>query len=93
MVGALSDIMIDMKAISVSISETDYEAFQKAARREDRSAAELIREAMAFYRAERLERRTPLLDLPLLPGHRPVTDLPSREEVYDEIFDQDARQS
>jgi hypothetical protein len=76
-----------MKAISVSVSEHDYEAFQRAAKRLDRSTAELIREAMAFYRAEKLERRSRLESLPTLAGHRLAGDLPDRGEVWDEILD------
>lgn len=75
-----------MKTISVGISEEDYEAFRRAAREQGRSIAQLIRESMAVYRAEHLERRGRLRDLPVLAGHRPVGDLPSRDEIYDEIF-------
>lgn len=81
-----------MKTISVAVSEDDYETFRRAARAEHRSIAQLIREAMSFYRNERLERRPPLRDIPVLAGHRPTGELPSRSEVYDELFaDEDAR--
>lgn len=76
-----------MKTISVAVSEADYEAFREAARAEGRSIAQLIREAMAEYRREHLNRRSKLVDLPLFPGPRPVTPLPSREEIYDEAFE------
>jgi hypothetical protein len=79
------DIVIDMKTISVGVSEEDYEAFREAAMLGDRSIAQLIREAMALYREERLSRRTPLRRLRVLAGHRPVGSLPPRHEVYDEI--------
>ena len=75
-----------MKTISVAVSESDYESFQRAARARNRSAAQLIREAMAFFRAEKLEERTRLTDLPVLAGHRPLGELPTRAEVYDEMF-------
>ncbi len=75
-----------MKTISVAVSEEDYEAFRHAAGEGDRSIAQLIREAMALYREERLERRTPLRSLRVLAGHRPTAPLPSREELYDEVF-------
>jgi len=78
--------MIDgMKTISLAVSEPDYEAFRRAAEVEGRSIAQLIREAMATYRAERLETRTPLRVLPVLIGHRPLAPLPERSEVWDEI--------
>ena len=75
-----------MKTISVSVSEVDYEAFRVAARRRERPIAELIREAMALYRAEKLTPRTRCEDLVVLTGHRPVHELPTREELYDEVF-------
>lgn len=75
-----------MKVISVSISEDDYESFRKAATNQGRSIAQMIREAMALYRAEHLERRPPLREVPVLVGHKPVSGLPSRSELYDDIF-------
>ena len=75
-----------MKTISIAVSEKDYEAFRREARARQRSIAQLIREAMELYRRERLEERTHLNVLPVLAGHRPLTNLPSRSEVYKEIF-------
>jgi hypothetical protein len=75
-----------MKTISLSVSEADYEVFRRAAAAADRSIAQLIREAMALYRAERLEERAPLRDLPVLVGHKPLTLLPTRAQVYEEVF-------
>jgi hypothetical protein len=77
----------DTKSISLSVSGSDYAAFQQAAQAQGRPVAQLIREAMAVYRAEHLERRRPLRELPRLVGHKPVRPLPSRGETYDEIFD------
>lgn len=88
-----SNSATDMKTISIGVSEQDYEAFQIASRREKRPVAQLIREAMAFYRQERLETRRPLRDLPVLPGHRPTGALPSRAEVWEEIFDAPSEES
>jgi hypothetical protein len=78
-----------MKTISVAVSESDYTTFQRAAREQDRAAAELIREAMALYREVKLEARAPLTDLPALAGHRQIAGLPSRSELYDESFDRE----
>ncbi len=80
-----NDIIDDMKTISVSVSESDYEAFRKVAKEQNRSIALLIREAMAEYRVSKLSERSRLTDLPVLPGHRLIGNLPSREEIYDEI--------
>jgi len=81
------DSINDMKTISVGVSEVDYEAFREAARRTDRSIAQLIREAMTRYRETELEPRRPLRSVPVLSGHRSAGRLPSRSDLYDEIFD------
>ncbi len=80
-----------MKTISVSVLSDDYEAFRRSARRRKLPIAQLIREAMALYRVEKLEDKSRLTDLPVLIGHRPLSALPARAEVYDEIFDRGAR--
>ncbi|MCE7937818.1 hypothetical protein DCC79_03040 [bacterium] len=74
-----------MRTISLAVSELDYEAFRRAAAREGRPIAQLIREAMSLYRSERIAERTPLTDFPVLVGHRPAAELPGRAEVWDEI--------
>jgi hypothetical protein len=75
-----------MKTISLSVSKEDYDAYRIESRLQNRPIAQLIREAMAFYRQEKLEVRQPLTDLPVLAGHRAQTPLPSRAEIYDQIF-------
>lgn len=75
-----------MKTISVGVSEDDYEAFRGEAERRGDSIARLIREAMAAYRAARIDPRQPLRDVPVLIGHRQRSDLPSRAEIYEEVF-------
>jgi hypothetical protein len=75
-----------MKTISVAVEESDYEAFQRASKQERRPIAQLIREAMGVYRVERLESRKALTTLPVLTGHRQLAPLPSRAELYDELF-------
>ena len=75
-----------MKTISLAVSEDDYAVFREAAERDNRSIAQLIRDAMALYRAQRLEPRSRLDDVPVLLGHRPLGELPSREDLYDEAF-------
>jgi hypothetical protein len=80
-----------MKTISVSVLSEDYEAFRRSARRRKIPIAQLIREAMALYRVERLDEKSRLTELPVLVGHRPLSAVPGRDEVYDEIFDRGAR--
>jgi hypothetical protein len=79
----------DVRTISLSVHEEDYEAFREAAARQNCSIARLVREAMAFYRAERLECRPRLTELPVLVGYRPLTPFPERAEIWDEIFSSD----
>lgn len=75
-----------MKTISVGVLDTDYESFRQASKSQGRSIAQLIREAMSLYRREHIERRTPLRHVPALAGHRRVRDLPTRAELYDDVF-------
>ena len=93
MAAAVQDgyIATDMKTISVTIPEADYRAFQEAAKRERRTVVELIREAMAEYCARRTHECTPLRQLPVIEGHRPIAPLPTRSDLVDEIFDKDDR--
>jgi hypothetical protein len=77
-----------MRTISVSVSKADYEAFRRGSKRLQRSIAQLIREAMALYREERLELKSRLSELPVLVGHRPLAGLPARGELYEEMFDE-----
>jgi hypothetical protein len=46
-----SDIVTDMRTISLSVSEKDYESFRSEAESSNRSIASLIREAMAVHLA------------------------------------------
>jgi hypothetical protein len=80
-----------MKTISVAVSESDYNVFRQAAESSDRSIAQLIREAMAYYRTECLQVRRPLKELPLFSGRYLIGTLPTREELYDEIHHWEAR--
>jgi hypothetical protein len=84
-------MLLTMRTISVSVSKEEYEAFRRWSRRSKRPIAQLIREAMSFYRQERLEERSRLTELPVLVGHRPVGRLPSRGEIYDEVFEEGTR--
>lgn len=80
-----------MKTISVAILEHDYEAFRRAAKTEGRPIAQLIREAMALYRHERLDISSRLTELPVLPGPRPLRGVPDRTEIYDEMYEANFR--
>ena len=49
-----------MKTITINVSEPVYAEFQAYARKVDRKASELIREAMELYRQQHMQRRTSL---------------------------------
>ena len=52
-----------MKTITVNVSEPIYREFQEYARKQDRTTAELIREAMEAYRQRWTARQGSLRDL------------------------------
>ena len=45
-----------MKTITVNVSEPVYEEFREYAKKADRKASELIREAMELYRQQHMRR-------------------------------------
>jgi len=55
-----------MKTITVNVSEPIYRELQEQARRVDRTASELIREAMEYYVRERLRRSRSVTEFPPL---------------------------
>jgi hypothetical protein len=55
-----------MKTITINVSDPVYREFQEYARRHDRTAAELIREAMDLYRQRWASRTSSLRQLPPL---------------------------
>ena len=56
---------LPMKNISVYVSDKIYADFKKYARHVDRPVAELIREAMEWYRNNRIQSRTILERMPV----------------------------
>jgi hypothetical protein len=75
-----------MKTISLNISEPVYRDFMEYARKTDRTAAELIREAMELFRNQRIHPQTSVAALkPLDLGkpHPPGTD---RDDILGEML-------
>lgn len=75
-----------MRALRVTVSDSEYDALEKVAAAQQRPLEQLIREALMVVRSGFGEARKPLRDLPLLPGHRPLKELPSRGDLYEEMF-------
>ena len=80
-----------MKAITIHVSEPVYREFQEFAKRTDRKAAELIREAMELYCAERIRRRGEhsLLDHEPISLGKPIKPWKSRADLLENYFDRD----
>lgn len=78
---ASSDIVFDMRTISLAVSEKNYELFRELAAAENRSIASLIRDAMGEYLARGGASAPAQAGSPvLLPG-------PGRYRIYAEVED------
>ena len=75
-----------MKTISVNVSEPVYEDFMEHARHTDRTAAELIREAMDLFRRERIRPRTSLVELKPLHLGKILKPLSGRDDLLGEML-------
>ena len=76
-----------MKTITVNVSESVYEDFQRFARKVDRKASELIREAMELYRQQHIERRTSLRDRRPASVGGPIQPLTADDDILGEMLD------
>lgn len=75
-----------MKTISVNVSEPVYEDFMEYAQRTDRTAAELIRESMDLFRAQRIRPRTSPLDFKPLNLGKVLKPLTSDDDLLGEML-------
>ena len=74
-----------MKAITINVSEPVYREFQEFARDHDRTAAELIRQAMADYRDIHLRGQGSLRDLQPLSVGRVLQPLSADDDLLGEM--------
>ncbi len=76
-----------MKTITINVSEPVYRDFQDHARRQDRNASELIREAMELYREKRIvpTRSTSLRDLQPISVGKILRPLTNADDLLDEM--------
>jgi hypothetical protein len=79
-----------MKTITVNVSELVYQDFREHARKVDRKASELIREAMELYREQHMRRRTSLRNRHPASVGGPIQPLTGEEDILGEMLD-DAR--
>ena len=78
-----------MKAITVNVSEPVYRDFQRLAKARDRSASELIREAMEDFRERRIARSTTLADVNPISVGRVLKPLSRDDDLLEEMLDDD----
>jgi Arc/MetJ-type ribon-helix-helix transcriptional regulator len=83
---ALTYISRYMKTISVNISEPVYKDFIEHARKTDRTAAELIREAMELFRNQRIRPRTSVAALKPVDLGKTLRPLTSRDDLLGEML-------
>lgn len=74
-----------MKTITINVSEPIYREFQEQARKVDRTASELIREAMEYYARSRLRESRSVLALPPLDLGRIKRPLSSKDDLLAEM--------
>jgi hypothetical protein len=76
-----------MKTISVNVSEPVYRDFMMHARQTDRTASELIRQAMEMFRDQRIHKRTSLSTLKPLRLGKVLRPLRRDDDLLGEMLD------
>lgn len=76
-----------MKTITVNVSEPVYQDFRLYARRTDRKASELIREAMELYRQTHMQRRTTLRDRRPASVGGAIQPITSNDDLLEDMLD------
>lgn len=79
-----------MKTITVNVSEPVYADFQQHARKVDRKASELIREAMELYRQVHMQRSSSLRDRRPVSVGGSILPLTADDDLLGDMLD-DAR--
>lgn len=78
-----------MKTITVNVSEPVYRDFQRLAKAQDRSASQLIRQAMEDFRKRRIARSTTLADLNPVSVGRVLKPLGRDDDLLAEMLEDD----
>jgi len=76
-----------MKVITIHVSEPVYEEFRQYARKADRKASELIREAMEMYRQQHMQRRTSLHNRHPASVGGPIRPIGSEDDILGDMLD------
>jgi predicted transcriptional regulator len=80
-----------MKTITVNVSEPVYRDFQEYARQHDRTASEIIREAMEEYRSRKIHRQTSLRELRPVSIGRVLRPFTGADDVLEELTNDKGR--
>ena len=78
-----------MKTITINVSAPVYRDFQHLAKARDRTASELIRQAMEEFRERRIARSTTLADLNPASVGRVLKPLRRDDDLLAEMLDDD----
>ena len=76
-----------MKTITINVSEPVYREFQSQAKRLDRTASELIREAMEAYRERWTDRRGSIRELAPLDLGEVIRPLSREDDLLGEMLE------
>jgi hypothetical protein len=79
-----------MKTITINVSEPVYEEYRQHARKVDRKASELIREAMELYRQVHMQRSTSLWNRRPTSVGGAISPITSEDDILGDMLD-DAR--
>jgi len=74
-----------MKTITINVSEPVYRDFREYARQHDRTASEIIREAMEDFRSRRIRQPTSLKDIRPVSVGKVLKPFKGSEDMLEEL--------
>lgn len=77
-----------MKTITINVSEPVYQEYQAYAKEHDRTASELIRQAMEEYRKKHLKSSRSLLEFQPISVGRVIKPLTKDDDLLGEMLDE-----
>ena len=78
-----------MKTITINVSEPVYREFQAYAKTHDRTASELVRQAMEEFRRTHLRSAGSLCDIPPVSVGKVLRPLTHDDDLLEEMLDED----
>ena len=77
-----------MKTITINVSEPVYRSFREYAKAHDRTASELIREAMELYQSVKLKNKTSLQRRSPVSVGKVIHPFTGEEDLLQEMIDE-----